>query len=163
MPDQSPPAAPHTFVLERHYPHAAQRVFTLLADPAKKRLWMFEDDGTTIDAFEMDFRVGGSERVQYSISKGSPVDGLPFVNEGMFLDIVPDRRVVFAYYMSIGGRRISSSQVTFELTDTPTGSTLTLLHQAVFFEGADGPEMRKHGWEVLLDKLGTSAASDSAQ
>jgi hypothetical protein len=26
-------------------------------------------------------------------------------------------------------------------------------HQGAFFEGADGPEMREHGWRTLFDKL----------
>ncbi len=163
MSDTTAPAAPHTFTLERRYPHSAERVFTLLADPEKKRRWMFDDEGTTIDAFEMDFRVGGTERVHYSISKGSPVDGLLFVNEGMYLDIVPNRRVVLAFYMSIAGRRISASQVTFEIAGSDTGSTLTFLHQAVFFEGADGPDMRQHGWNVLLDRIGAALAGESAR
>jgi hypothetical protein len=26
-------------------------------------------------------------------------------------------------------------------------------HQAAFFEGADGPQMREHGWRYLLDAV----------
>ena len=38
------------------------------------------------------------------------------------------------------------------------GTRLVLTHQAVFYEGADGPEMRKGGWEKLLDQLGAGLA-----
>jgi hypothetical protein len=31
--------------------------------------------------------------------------------------------------------------------------------QAAFFEGADGPEMRKAGWSQLLDRLGELLAT----
>jgi uncharacterized protein YndB with AHSA1/START domain len=158
MSNRTAPAIPDTFTLERSYPRPAERVFALLATADSKRQWLLGDDGTIVDSFHMDFRVGGTERAAYSIKKGSPVDGLPFVNEGMYLDIVPNQRVVLAYYMSIGGRRISASQVTFEISAEKSGSKLTLIHQAVFFEGADGPEMRKGGWNALLDRLGAVVA-----
>ncbi|MEO7458188.1 MAG: SRPBCC family protein [Gemmatimonadaceae bacterium] len=148
-----------TFVLERTFPAAVARVFSLLSDPARKRRWFLEDDGTTIDQFDMDFRVGGAERMRYSIQKGSPVDGMPFINEGTYLDIVPGQRVVMAFTMSIGGRRISSTQVTFVLAPSNEGTALTVIHQGVFFEGSGGPKMREQGWEVLMDKLAAQGAA----
>jgi hypothetical protein len=33
------------------------------------------------------------------------------------------------------------------------GTDLILTHQGTYLEGADGPEMRKGGWEHLLGKL----------
>jgi hypothetical protein len=35
---------------------------------------------------------------------------------------------------------------------TEKGTDLIFTHQAVFFEGADGPEMREGGWRRLLEK-----------
>ena len=37
-------------------------------------------------------------------------------------------------------------------------TVLILTHQGAFFEGSDGPQMRKGGWEHLLDRLGASLA-----
>jgi len=34
-----------------------------------------------------------------------------------------------------------------------SGTDLVFTHQGAYFEGADGPEMRKGGWESLLNKL----------
>ena len=51
-------------------------------------------------------------------------------------------------------RRISSSLVTFEFQPTAAGVDVVCTHQAAFYEGADGPQMRKGGWEKLLDALG---------
>lgn len=148
-----------TFVLERTFPHPAARVFALLSTADAKRRWFLEDDGTTVDRFEMDFRIGGAERARYTFRKGTPVDGQPFENDGTFLDIVPDRRVVVAFSMSIGGRRISVTLVTFDLEPASAGTTLTLIHQGVFFDGAGGPQMREHGWRVLMDRLAAAAES----
>ena len=153
MPDQSATPAHATFVLERNFKHPVARVFKLLADPASKRKWFIDDAGTNVESFDMDFRVGGIESTRYSIQKGSPVDGLPFVNEGTFLDIVPDRRVVTAFSMSIAGNRISVTLVTYDLVPSGEGTKLTLIHQGLFFENSDGPQMREMGWKSLMDKL----------
>jgi hypothetical protein len=40
-----------------------------------------------------------------------------------------------------------------ELVKTSVGTDLFLTHQGAYFEGADGPEMRKGGWTSLLEKL----------
>jgi uncharacterized protein YndB with AHSA1/START domain len=158
MPQSANQVATDTFVLERTYPRPVDRVWKLLANADAKRRWFFESDGTTIDAFEMDFRVGGKEKAQYSFRKGTPVDGLPFVNESIFFDIVPDERIVMAQSMSINGRIISAALVTFEVAQSGGGTALKLIHQGVFLEGSGGPEMRKHGWKVLLDKLDSALA-----
>jgi uncharacterized protein YndB with AHSA1/START domain len=75
------------------------------------------------------------------------------INEGSYQDIVPNRRIVTASTMTLGERRISASLVTVELLPSEDGTELILTHQAAFFEGADGPQMREAGWRQLLDRL----------
>jgi len=157
-----PDAAEHaTFVLERHYPRGVERVWELLSNPRAKRQWYLEGEGMTIHSYDMDFVVGGWERARYSFQKGTPVDGLPFANDGVLLDIVTGERIVQAFTMSIANRIISATMVTFELTADGRGSTLTLTHQGVFFPGSDGPEMREHGWNALLDRLGAAVSANT--
>src|SRR5690242_18804465 len=105
-----------TFVIERSYPAAPERVFAALADPAKKRRW-FAAGGETqqVEAFEMDFRVGGSETARYRLSDKTPFPGAALSSDGSFHDIVPNRRVVVASTMSLGGKHISTALATFEL------------------------------------------------
>ena len=153
-----PDSVHDTFSLERDYPRPPARVFAFLSTPEKKRRWYIDDDGTTVDSFEMEFEVGGWERTRYSFRKGTPVDGLPFANDVVFLDIVPDQRIVMAQTMAISGRPISVSLITCDLTPTSAGTHLTLTHQAVFFDGADGPPMRRQGWIGLLDRIGRAVA-----
>ena len=101
----------------------------------------------------MDFRVGGSEQFRYRFKEGTPFPGVELASNGHYFDIVPNQRIVTASSMAIGGRRISISLVTVELLPTATGTDLVLTHQAAFFEGADGPQMREAGWRKLLDQL----------
>src|SRR6266481_3820107 len=98
----------NTFVIERTYPTTPERVFAAFADPAKKRRWFAEGHSHDVEEFEMDFRVGGSERARYRMNESTPFPGTSLTNDGTYLDIVPNRRVTIAATMSLGGKRISA-------------------------------------------------------
>jgi uncharacterized protein YndB with AHSA1/START domain len=137
-----------SFVIERSYPTTPERVFAAFADPAKKRKWFAESDGLGVREFEMDFRVGGSEHSRFKMQ-----DGTPLANDTSYHDIVVNQRIVFAYTMSVGGRRISASLSTIELVPTNKGTTFIYTEQAAFFEGSDGAKIREAGWGSLFDRL----------
>src|SRR5215471_15634481 len=80
----------NTFVIERSYPASPERVYAALADPAKKRRWFVDGhQNQDVEAFEMDFRVGGMERARYRFKAGTPFPGTAISNDGSFQDIVP--------------------------------------------------------------------------
>ncbi|HTF62709.1 MAG TPA: SRPBCC family protein [Edaphobacter sp.] len=143
-----------TFVIERSYPATPERVFAAFADPAKKRRWFAEGNHHEVEHYELDFRVGGTERARFRFKKeGTPLKGIACTNDTTYQDIVPNRRVVFASTMSVDEKRISASLATLELLSSETGTDLIFTHQGAFFEGADGPEMREAGWRKLLEQL----------
>ena len=146
------------FTLERPYAVSRDRLFAVLSQPALKQRW---HAGPTVDvlSFDMDFRVGGAERQRYALGPDTPFPGTLLENEGRFEDIVANERIVLTTTMTFGGKRISTALLTFELADAgDSGSTLTFTHHAAFYEGADGPEMRRAGWESMLDSLARSLA-----
>jgi len=142
-----------TFVVQRVYPASPGRVFKALAQTETKRRWFAEGDHHDVEAFEQEFQIGGSERLQYRYRPGTMFPGVVVRSDGWFLDIVPERRIVTASSMTFAERRISASLVTMDLTATQGQTELVCTFQGAFFEGSDGPKIRVMGWRTLLDKL----------
>ena len=156
----SDPTVNHaTFVIERSYPVAPDKVFAAFADPAKKRSWYAEERNSTIEEYKTDFRVGGHDRTLFRWGDGTPFPGQAMVNETVYQDIVPGRRIVFAYTMALEGRVFSASLSTVELMASGDGTQLVFTEQAAFFEGSDGPKMRVEGWAQLLGNLARELAA----
>jgi uncharacterized protein YndB with AHSA1/START domain len=142
-----------TFSLERSFKATPERVFAAWADPASKKRWNYGGEKHEVLRHELDFRVGGGERSAMILGPGLPVSGMTLTLESVIEDIVPNQRIVWAYRMAMDGRTFSASLATVELVKTSVGTDLFLTHQGAYFEGADGPEMRKGGWTSLLEKL----------
>jgi uncharacterized protein YndB with AHSA1/START domain len=105
-----------TFSIERIYPHAPARVFFAHADQAMKRRWFAEGEGWSIDEYMLDFRLNGSE-----VSRFRYQDGPEIRYDAAFYDIIPDRRIVFAYRMAIGSKPLSVSLSTMNCSPVPVG------------------------------------------
>lgn len=157
---QEPSVIHNTFVLERSYPKPPTAVFSAFADEGKKRRWYAEGDTSDVQQFDMDFRVGGTERLIYKLKPGTPVAGMIITNEGRYLEIVSETLIVTASTMDIGEKRILVSLVTAEFIETDKGTDLILTHQGVYLSGPNGltPPMIETGWNGLLDSLQTELA-----
>lgn len=159
MTTQTRSIAHATFVIERTYPFKPERVFAAFARPEIKRRWFAEGDGRNAALHELDFRPGGVERTRTIMGENTPFPGTSLENHTTYLDIVPDKRIVFAYTMSLGDYRMSASLATIEIMPDGQGTRLSFTEQGAYFEGSDGPRMREEGWGKLLDGIGASLAS----
>lgn len=136
------------FIIERTFDAPPDAVFAAWADPAVKRRWFVESEGFSTDLYELDFREGGDE-----MWVGAAPGATKVSNETRYFDIVEPARIVFAYAMIVNGRRISASLATVALAPQGAGTLMIFTEQAAFFEGADGPEIRKGGWGAIFDAL----------
>lgn len=149
-----------TFTLERRYAVPLARLYRAFSDPREKQRWFAEGAQHEIERFDMQFEVGGRELACYRFKPGTPFAGVALESSGYFLDIVPQQRIVIAATMAMGERRFSASLHTFEFISDGVGATrLVFTHQAMYGEGADGPDMRRAGWQQLLDQLDAALAA----
>ncbi len=139
-----------TFVIERDYDASPARVFAAWADPTVKARWFVGPDESVKAAHELDFRVGGRERIS-----GGPKGGPVFTFDARYQDIVPDQRIVSTYDMYLEDTRISVSLATVELRAAGAGTRLVYTEQGAFLDGHDTPQSRERGTRELLDALGT--------
>jgi uncharacterized protein YndB with AHSA1/START domain len=138
-----------TFVLERTYDAAPARVFTAWADQKAKATWFVGPDDFESSDHELDFRVGGHERVS-----GGPPGGPVYTYQARYSDIVPDERIVTTYEMYQDEARTSVSVATIEFHPAGDGTRLVVTEQGAFLDGLDSNESRETGTGTLLDALG---------
>ena len=146
-----------TFSLERTYDASPGRVFAAFADPEQKVAWFTGPPEWPLDAFEVDFRVGGRE-----MNRGGPKDGPISSFEALYYDIVPDERIVYSYEMHLDDERISVSLATIELAPAADGTRLTLTEQGAYLDAFDDPKLRETGTRDLLEALGAYLAQTPA-
>jgi uncharacterized protein YndB with AHSA1/START domain len=141
-------AAHSTFVIERRFTAPVERVFAAWSDADTKRQWFScHDDWSTVE-YQLDFRVGGTERNAVVTD-----EGVVHTFHARFFDIVPGERIVYAYEMHVGDARISVSLVTVVFERSRATTDMTFTEQVVFLDGHGDGDERREGTEVGLDRL----------
>jgi uncharacterized protein YndB with AHSA1/START domain len=143
----------NTFVIERNFPWRPARVFSGFSQPALKRRWYAEGDQHDLQEFQMDFRVGGSERFRYRFREGHPIAGSEIVNQSEYQDIESEKRVVMTSRMSLNGKTIVVMLATFEFVPAQQGTDVILTHQGTYIDWPDGVKMIEVGWRGLIERL----------
>ncbi|WP_312163724.1 SRPBCC family protein [Phenylobacterium sp.] len=142
-------SASHTsFVIERRFAAPPAAVFGAWADIEAKRRWSdcHTDEGQT--ELTMDFRPGGRESYR-AVLEG----GVRQSVEKVFFDIVWNERIVFAYDIEVGGKRLSASLVTVEFSAEGEATFMRLTEQLAYFDGHDDLQERIRGTREGLDRL----------
>lgn len=137
-----------TFVIERTYAATPARVFAAFASHAAKASWFQGPAEWGPSDHELDFKVGGRERVRGG-PKGGPVHSF----DARFQDIVPNQRIISSYDMHLDDKRISVSLATVEFKPARAGTRLIFTEQAAFLDGYNDLAGREEGTRAGLDNL----------
>ncbi|GAB3625861.1 polyketide cyclase [Pandoraea terrae] len=140
-----------TFTIERTYEAPQWLVFRAFTEPKAKAKWFAGGDNYTVVSRTMDVRPGGREHLQ-----GRWANGLVSTFDAVYLDVLPDERIVYAYEMQLNERKISASLATVEITPVGNRTRLVVTEQGAFLDGYDDAGSRELGTGFLLDQLGES-------
>jgi uncharacterized protein YndB with AHSA1/START domain len=137
-----------TFSIEQTFAASPAQVFTAFSDPAAKARWFAGGEGYSVLERSLDVRPGGRERVS-----GRWANGTVSRFDAAYYDVVPNKRLVYAYEMHLDDRKISVSLATLEIEQTAAGTRLLITEQGVFLDGYDDAGMREKGTGMLMNRL----------
>jgi uncharacterized protein YndB with AHSA1/START domain len=137
------------FTIERVLDAPPSLVFRAWSDKDAKSKWFGRNASEgTIQVREMDFRVGGEERLV-----GKWKSGMVTEFKARYFDIVPDKRIVYAYDMFRDGTKLSVSLATIQLVAEGKKTRMIVTEQGAFLDGYDDAGAREHGTIELMDRL----------
>jgi len=138
-----------SFVIERRLNYDPVVVYRAWTNPEAKARWFSgPPEKWTADVRRMDVRVGGRDQLV-----GRFVDGSESRFDATYLDVVPDRRLVYAYEMHFQGKKISVSLATIEFVAAGHGTKLIVTEHGAFLDGYEDGGSRERGTLALMDNL----------
>jgi uncharacterized protein YndB with AHSA1/START domain len=146
-----------TFVIDRTFSFKRELVYAAWTSAQAKSQWFVGPSGWELQLRELEFRVGGRERL-----KGRRPDGTTSLFDARYYEIVPNERIVYVYEMHTNDVRISISLATIELKERGEGTVLIITEQGVFLDGHDDARRREQGTQVLIDQLERALQRQSA-
>ena len=141
---------PDTIVIERVLAASPSQAFGAWANVEERKLWDVPGESWVIAEMEQDFREDGIERSRF----GPP--GHPIAESfGRYQVIVEDTRIVSSGVMRAldEGSVSSVTMLTVNFEATQGGTKLTLIDQSVYLGDGEIAEMRRSGWESIVEKL----------
>jgi len=136
----------HTLELRRRYRAPASLVFQALTDPGMLPEW-FGPSTHEVLYVQVDLRVGG----RYKITMRKKPDGDPFHVSGEYIEVQPDRRLVYTWAWSNHAMGPNESRVTMDLSELGEETELVLTHE--LFATAQERDGHNQGWSASFDRL----------
>jgi uncharacterized protein YndB with AHSA1/START domain len=137
-----------TFVIDRTFAFKRDFVYAAWTSAEAKSRWFVGPSGWELQLRELDFRVGGHERL-----KGGRPNGTTSLFDARYYEIVPNERIVYVYEMHTNDVRTSVSLATIEFKEREQGTGLVITEQGVFLDGHDDARRREEGTQVLIGQL----------
>ena len=110
---------------------------------------LFMNCGADSNSIKIDFRVGGKYQINF---KGHSVS-----NHGEFLEIIPNKKIVFSWCQTFGADQKPDTTVTIELFEDGNKTRLQLLHTG--FHDKKVCDDHNQGWNSGMTDLGEQIQS----
>ena len=143
------------FVISRVFDAPRELVWKAFADPEHMKHW-FGPTGSVIVASKMDFRVGGTYRMEMKTPHGD------LVLRGAWREITPSERIVLTWqwFESVDGKDEPDGPetlLTFEFAAVGAETEVRLTQ--VGLASAESRDGHEHGWNGSFDKLAAQLAA----
>ena len=138
-----------TFVIERDLPGSPAHAFRFWAEHNLKRQWTSCHPDWTVLEDRFDVRIGGEEMMCWRTP-----EGVEHGYRAHYLDVVPGKRIIYAYAMNTGRVQTSASLATIEFSGQKRITKMTYTEQAAFLDAADA-KVRSGGTEIGFERLVT--------
>lgn len=136
-------AALPSVTIVRRFKASPAKVYAAITQPEQMMRWWGPDAGPTLRA-EADVRPGGRFSIVFRMLNGQEHNPT-----GVYLEVVPDKKLVFTWEWP--GMPERKSLVTFVLEPCDGGAELTLIHEQLPDEATR--TSHEAGWGGLLDQL----------
>lgn len=146
-----------TFVVERELATSPKHAFRFFSEPALKERWTSCHPDWTVLEETFDFRVGGVEAKRWRTDEGREQTFL-----ARYLDIVPARRIIYAFDMGFAGERISASLATVEFFAEVARTRMVFTEQIAWLGETSSLQLRIAGTGEGLGLLADIIAMDAA-
>jgi uncharacterized protein YndB with AHSA1/START domain len=143
-----------SFVIERRLDYNPELVYRAWTQKDAKARWFSgPPDKWTETVREMDVRVGGRD-----VLAGKFADGSESRFESQYVDVAPEKRLVYVYDMYWQGKKISVSLASIEFVAAGKGTKLVVTEQHAFLDGHEDGGSRERGTQQLMVNLGVALA-----
>ena len=146
-----------SFDLHRTLPLPPDRLWPVLTDPAYREKWGGPDDTAVLVVDQADLRVGGLDKL-----RSGPGEAPDFEIETRWYDLTAPERAVFTETLIIGGERLCTSLVTYNLMPEGGGTALGVTVAVSSFSGPETLAEFQAGWEGGLANLARLCAGLAA-
>ena len=135
------------FSLTRRLDAPRERAYAAWTELEHRRHWFAGPAWTEVER-SLDLRPGGTE-----VAHGRFENGPNVIYTARFHLIEPNRRLIYAFDMHVGGVLFSVSLAGVDFADLAHGTELTYSEQGLFLIGDYDAAARAAGTEGLLDKF----------
>lgn len=122
--------------------------FAAWAGEAAQKVWGDPGPDWQMHFERFRFTVGESDLCHFG-PKGGPV----YLNENRYLEITPERRIVYASLLRVEGVLNFAGIVTVTFERVDGGTRLRLVEQGTYFDGHDRVDDHREGWRSMLQAM----------